>query len=134
MGYLLGTRSSSSQLGGLTAAERSQVDELRTELHFRRDYDGHVSVRDSKGVWWELRLDAKLPGTLLLRDEQDNIWFITYDMQQLDLTDDYLVGSLFASTGWEADLQRVTVKTESGILEPVTLPKESFRDLISIVQ
>lgn len=46
------------------------ADELRAELHFRRDYDGHVFVADSKGGWWELRLDAKLPGTLLLRDPQ----------------------------------------------------------------
>lgn len=57
-------------------------DELRRELHFRRDYDGHVFVRDASGQWWEVRLDAKLPGTMLLRDSNDNVYFITYNNVQ----------------------------------------------------
>lgn len=31
------------------------------------------------GNWWEVRTDAKLPGTLLLRDPSDNVYFITYN-------------------------------------------------------
>ena len=36
-------------------------------------------VQDGSGAWWEVRVDAKLPGTMLLRDSQDSVYFITYN-------------------------------------------------------
>ncbi|GLI60519.1 hypothetical protein VaNZ11_002525 [Volvox africanus] len=134
MGYLLGSRSGGSDNGGLSAAERADVDELRRELHFRRDYDGHVFVRDGRGAWWEVRLDAKLPGTMLLRDPQDGVFFITYNnIQQIDLTDDYVVGSLFAGGDWESIAQRLQARDDMGALVDVKLGKEAFRDMISVM-
>ncbi|EFJ40786.1 hypothetical protein VOLCADRAFT_121683 [Volvox carteri f. nagariensis] len=123
VGFLAGSRS-----GG------GESDELRRELHFRRDYDGHVFVRDGRGSWWEVRLDAKLPGTLLLRDPRDGVYFITYNnIQQIDLTDDYVVGSLFAGGDWEAIAQRVQARDDAGALVDVKMPKDAFRDMISVM-
>lgn len=134
VGFLLGQRSGGSNDGQLTAAERAEVDELRRELHFRRDYDGHVFVRDASGQWWEVRLDAKLPGTMLLRDSNDNVYFITYNnVQQIDLTDDYVVGSLFVGDDWKVMLQRVQVRDDGGAVVDLQLPKDAFRDLISVM-
>ncbi|GLC43429.1 hypothetical protein PLESTB_001556400 [Pleodorina starrii] len=135
VGYLAGSRSGGDSNGGLSAAERADVDELRRELHFRRDYDGHVFVRDGRGSWWEVRLDAKLPGTLLLRDPQDGVFFVTYNnIQQIDLTDDYVVGSLFAGGDWEVLVQRVQARDDNGTLIDLKLPKEAFRDMISVLE
>ncbi|KXZ55132.1 hypothetical protein GPECTOR_3g283 [Gonium pectorale] len=133
LGFFAGSRSG-GEAGGLSASERAEVDDLRRELNFRRDYDGHVFVRDGSGRWWEVRLDAKLPGTLLLRDQDNAVYFITYNtIQQIDLTDDYVVGSLFAGGDWTAVLQRVQARDEAGLLVDVRLDKEAFRDLISVM-
>lgn len=54
------------------------ADALRDEGGFRREYDGHVWVQARNGGWMEVRLDAKLPGTVLLRDEATGaVFYIT---------------------------------------------------------
>jgi hypothetical protein len=37
-----------------------EIDELRAEAQFRRDYDGHVWVQARNGQWCEVRLDAQV--------------------------------------------------------------------------
>ncbi len=60
-----------------------RADELRRDAQFRRDYDGRVWVQSRAGEWWEVRLDAQVPGTLLLRDPQGFVHFITLNLQQV---------------------------------------------------
>lgn len=54
------------------------ADRLREESGFRREYDGHVWLRSMDGNWLEVRTDAKMPGTVLLRDKDGYVYFITY--------------------------------------------------------
>ncbi len=54
------------------------ADRLREESGFRREYDGHVWLRSTDGNWLEVRTDAKMPGTVLLRDKDGYVYFITY--------------------------------------------------------
>lgn len=60
------------------APARAPADALRDEGGFRREYDGHVWVQARSGGWMEVRLDAKVPGTVLLRDEATGaVYFIS---------------------------------------------------------
>ena len=59
------------------------ADDLRTEAKFRRDYDGHVFVQAQDGSYFEVRLDAQIPGTILLRDTDNFVYFITLNIQQV---------------------------------------------------
>ncbi len=52
---------------------------------------------------------------------------------QIDLTDDYVVGSLFAGDDWKALLQRVQARDDGGAVVDLQLPKDAFRDLISVM-
>ena len=62
------------------------TDNLRDEGGFRRGYDGHVSLLSRDGIPVEVRLDAKMPGTVLLRDQQGYVYFITFNnVQQVGL-------------------------------------------------
>ncbi|KIZ00564.1 hypothetical protein MNEG_7396 [Monoraphidium neglectum] len=86
----------------------------------------------------EVRLDAKVPGTVLLRDEGSGaVFYITNsNVQQFDLTDDYVVMALFGDGSWEDDMQRLQAREEEGgggDLVDVVMDQESFRDLISVM-
>lgn len=59
------------------------TDSLRQEAQFRRDYDGHVWVQSRAGEWWEVRVDAQVPGTVLLRDPRGYVHFISLNLQQV---------------------------------------------------
>ncbi|GFH15657.1 uncharacterized protein HaLaN_11924 [Haematococcus lacustris] len=73
VGYVFGSQSSTPLLSGLTDQDRKDIDELRAEAHFRRDYDGHVA---------EVRQDAELAGTLLVRSASGRVSFFTMGLQQ----------------------------------------------------
>ncbi|KAF5825344.1 hypothetical protein DUNSADRAFT_11372 [Dunaliella salina] len=56
-GYLIGTSGGQGNAPGVTpisAGERRDIDSLRAEAQFRREYDGHVWVRARSGDWWEV--------------------------------------------------------------------------------
>ena len=60
-----------------------QPDALRDEGGFRREYDGRLWLSTRAGGWMEARLDAKLPGTVLLRNEADGaVYYVTYNAVQ----------------------------------------------------
>lgn len=52
---------------------------------------------------------------------------------QIDLTDDYVVISLFGDGAWETSIQRLVGKDDAGDPVDVYLDQASFRDLLSIV-
>jgi hypothetical protein len=58
-------------------------DALRDEGGFKREYDGHLWLKARSGSWVEVRLDAKVPGTVLLRDDGSGaVHYITYNNVQ----------------------------------------------------
>eukprot|EP00955_Chlamydomonas_euryale_P045550 353182-Chlamydomonas_euryale.AAC.42 len=150
LGFILGSSQGSVQ--GVDPTERKEIDELRAEAKFRRDYDGHVFVQipvvaqvlkmectrafvqAKDGSWFEARLDAQIPGTLLLRDPDNFVYFINLNIQQIDLTDDYVVVSIFGDGSWESTLQKVQGKDDNGVLIDARFDQEAFRDLISIME
>eukprot|EP00775_Hariotina_reticulata_P011188 gene11188-11338_t len=120
---------------GINAEEKANIDALRDEAGFRRSYDGHVLLLSRDGDPVELRLDAKMPGTVLLRDQNGYVHFITFNnIQQIDLTDDYAVMALFGDGAWEDTMQRLTARDDEGKLVDVVLDQEAFRDLISVLE
>ena len=54
--------------------------------------------------------------------------------KQIDLTDDYVVVSIFGDGSWERLIQKVTAKDDGGSMIDARLDQEAFRDLISIMQ
>lgn len=66
------------------------TDALRDEGGFERSYDGHVFLISREGAKMELRLDARMPGTVLLRDPQGYVYFMTFNtIQQVRLGDTF---------------------------------------------
>lgn len=99
-----------------------------------RDYSGRVFLQGSSGKSYQLRTDAKVPGMVLLRDPSGMVFYITYNnIQQVDLSDDYVVSAIFGNTDWEAGLQPVQALDKDGQLVTVQLDKIAFEDLVSIM-
>ncbi|KAJ9524020.1 hypothetical protein QJQ45_022484, partial [Haematococcus lacustris] len=132
VGYVFGSQSSTPLLSGLTDQDRKDIDELRAEAHFRRDYDGHVWVQERAGEWAEVRQDAELAGTLLVRSASGRVSFFTMGLQQIDLTDDFVVAAVFGDGSWERVLQPLKAKDDNDQVVDVVLDQDSFRELISI--
>ncbi len=55
------------------------ADAARAEGGFKREYDGHVWVQSRNESWLELRLDAKVPGAVLLRDANNYVYTLTFN-------------------------------------------------------
>lgn len=91
-----------------------------------------MQARD--GSWFEVKPDAKLPGTLLLRDPDGFLYTKTVDVQQVDLSEDYVVAAVFGDGAWETTLAKVQGKDEEGRLVDAVLDEDSFRDFISITE
>ena len=53
---------------------------------------------------------------------------------QIDLTDDYVVTSIFGDGTWERTIQKVQGKDDDGKMQDARMDQESFRDLISIME
>lgn len=120
----------------LSAAEeeREDIRQYREETRFKREYDGHVWLRSSSEDWFEIRLDAKVPGTVLLRHPSGQVHYVTFNnIQQIDLTDDYVVMALFAGGSWEQNMQPLQARNDKGAVEEVKLDQETFRDLVSLM-
>jgi hypothetical protein len=45
----------------------TEIDAKRADGHFRRAYDGHVSVQMRNGDWMDIRCDPQTEGVILLR-------------------------------------------------------------------
>lgn len=124
---------------------------MREDVGFRRGFDGHVEVRRRGGglpptnpaAWMEVKTDAGVPGTLLLRDAADGgrIWYLSVpQVQQVDLTDDFAVAAIFAGGAWERAMQPLQAPAEEGgaaalaglKVEDVRLDREAFRALTTV--
>jgi len=136
IGYLAGSGKSEDSIPGIppiSAEDRKEIADLRAEAQFRREYDGRVWVLTQSGEWWEVRSDPQVAGTLLMRDPQGYVHSITLGLQQIDLTDDYVVVALFGDGSWQQQAQRVQAKNDDGEIVDAQLTQEAFRDLISLI-
>lgn len=52
---------------------------------------------------------------------------------QIDLTDDYIVGTLFAGGDWKASMTRLQARSEGGQLVDVYLTRDAFYEQVSLL-
>lgn len=125
---------STKTMGGTDGLTFEQIDKRRLEFGFRRDYDGTVWLLSrASGSAYQAKCDALIPGTLLLRDPNDFVYYISFNnVQQIDLSDDEAVSALVGDGLWEANLQPVPGRNEDGALVDVKMDEQTFRELISL--
>eukprot|EP00798_Chlamydomonas_sp_ICE-L_P011478 gene11478-34194_t len=82
IGYLAGRSKGTDP--NVDPSELKELLEMRSQAHFRRDFDGHVWVQGQDGRWSEIRLDPKVPSTVLLRSPDGYVSTMTLGLQQLN--------------------------------------------------
>lgn len=124
----------SSKVGGSDGLTYEQIDKRRLEFGFRRDYDGTVYLLSrGTGKWYQVKADALIPGTLLLRDPDNFVYFISFNnVQQIDLSDDEAISALVGDGAWEGALQPVPGRDDVGNIADVVMDEETFRTIISL--
>ncbi|MEW5302622.1 MAG: hypothetical protein WDW36_005388 [Sanguina aurantia] len=135
VGWVLANNMAAGDSSTFSGAEQTEIVSLREEAGFRRDFDGSLWLQAPSGTWYEAKLDAQVPGTVLLRNDQDStISFISFSMQQIDLTDDTLVTSVFGDRNWPALLEQVPAKNDIDQLIGLALDRDGFQNLVSILE
>eukprot|EP00798_Chlamydomonas_sp_ICE-L_P018531 gene18534-25037_t len=132
IGYLVGVRTAAPD--GVDAEDARDIMALRREARFLRDLDGVVWVMDNNGGWSEVKLDAQVPGSVLLRDPDGFVYYMGVEQeqqvagsvllrdpagfvyymgveqeQQVDLTDDEVVAAVFGDGTWQRSRTRLQV-------------------------
>eukprot|EP00877_Chromochloris_zofingiensis_P007904 jgi/Chrzof1/3367/Cz12g22160.t1 len=111
-----------------------EIDKHRIEMNFRRAYDGHVALVSKKnGQYLDVKCDMQVPGTVLFRAPNGQVYYIAYaSLKQVDLSDDQVVSAL-AQDDWEQNLQPIQSVDDKGKVSPLELTREGFYQLLSIV-
>eukprot|EP00879_Flechtneria_rotunda_P007384 GHRR01007746.1.p1 GENE.GHRR01007746.1~~GHRR01007746.1.p1 ORF type:complete len:214 (+),score=66.25 GHRR01007746.1:390-1031(+) len=119
--------------GSMTALT---VENLRLKYGIRRGVDGRVQLKKSDGKWMQIKLDMELQGTMLLRDTTtDEIYVLQTDtLQQIDLSDDYLLMMLFSDGSWQEDIQPIRLGDAEEGYEDLKLPEQQFKDLVGMIK
>lgn len=62
-----------------------EIDLRRDTLNFRRAYDGKVAIMNKKtNQFYDVKLDLQSPGTVLLRDDEGQVYYIKFSgLQQV---------------------------------------------------
>ncbi|KAG2494784.1 hypothetical protein HYH03_007027 [Edaphochlamys debaryana] len=126
-----------SVMDGKLKPEQYQSERLK--MNFRRELDGRVTLRNRQGQWYSVRPDLQVPGFLLLRDQSGAVFFLPPDAEgdglaQLDLSDDAVVAELFYNTAWQDVMIPMSVRAESGEVQPLRLSEREFREVVSLVE
>lgn len=121
--------------GKFSSKDRKALDEFRAKYNFRRAKDGRISVKAANGMWYAVRLDMEVPGVLLLRDTDGFIYAVQTDgLQQVDLSDDFVVLLMFAEGEWEGQLAPIEMPDEQGKVVQLKLDEKQFRDVIGVLK
>jgi hypothetical protein len=109
---------------------------LRLKYGIRRGDDGRVQLRKEDGTWMQLKLDMEVRGTMLLRNTADDtIWVLQTEMlEQIDLSDDYMLFSLFADKGWEQQIVPIQLTDESGSPSILEMNAQQFKDYVGLLK
>lgn len=111
------------------------LEDVRNKYRLRRNVDGRVQLKSSRGEWWSVRLDMEVPGAILLRDPNGSIYAVqTETVQQVDLSDDYICLLMFADGGWEKQMSPIEYAGEDGKTQQLKLDEKEFREVIGILK
>ncbi|KAF6261645.1 hypothetical protein COO60DRAFT_743645 [Scenedesmus sp. NREL 46B-D3] len=121
------------EAGGL---DPLQLENFRLKYNIRRDASGRAQLRRSDGTWMQCKLDMEVSGTMLLRDTNDSSVHVlqTDKLEQIDLSDDYLLLTLFADGEWEGQTQPIQLAGDSGALEPLQVEEQQFKDFVGMIK
>lgn len=109
---------------------------LRLKYGIRRGDDGRVQLRKADGTWMQLKLDMEVRGTMLLRNTvDDTIWVLqTERLEQVDLSDDYLMFFMFADGGWEQQMLPIRIADENGESSTLEMGEQQFKDFVGLLK
>uniref|UniRef100_A0A7S0RJR6 Uncharacterized protein n=1 Tax=Chlamydomonas leiostraca TaxID=1034604 RepID=A0A7S0RJR6_9CHLO len=109
-----------------------EVVERREAMHFVRSFDGKVALQSKDRKLWDVKLDLRSPGTVLLRAPDGVVHYLAFStLQQVDLSDDEVVGAI-AFSEWEKGAQPVQAE-EGRSVRKLELTREGFYELMSVV-
>ncbi|KAF8065670.1 hypothetical protein HT031_003271 [Scenedesmus sp. PABB004] len=116
--------------------EPAALASLRLKYGIRRGPDGRVSLRTRGGTWMQAKLDMEVKGTMLLRNCDDSSVHVlqTDKLEQIDLSDDYLLLMLFADGGWEETTTPIQLSGEDGRPEALTVGEQQFKDFVGMLK
>ncbi|KAG1660999.1 hypothetical protein FOA52_007164 [Chlamydomonas sp. UWO 241] len=114
----------------------SALEELRKRYKIRRSLDGRVQLLSSKGKWFSVRLDMEVPGAMLLREPDLGFVYAvqTEALQQIDLSDDYVLLLMFADSAWEEQMSPVSYSDENGKSKQLKLDEREFREVVGLLK
>lgn len=111
------------------------LNDIRNKYKVRRTVDGRVQVKSAKGDWISVRLDMEVPGALLMRDPKGSIFAVQTDtLQQIDLSDDYVVLMMFSDGAWEELMVPIQFTDDAGKMQQLKLDEREFRDVVGILK
>uniref|UniRef100_A0A383VBG5 Uncharacterized protein n=1 Tax=Tetradesmus obliquus TaxID=3088 RepID=A0A383VBG5_TETOB len=115
--------------------DASALETFRLKYGMRRDVNGRAQLRRSDGTWMQCKLDMEVAGTMLLRDTNDGSVHVlqTDKLEQIDLSDDYLLLTLFADGEWQGQTQPIQLG-DGDKLEPLQVEEQQFKDFVGMIK
>ncbi|KAJ9518385.1 hypothetical protein V8C86DRAFT_2855117 [Haematococcus lacustris] len=111
------------------------LDEFRLKYNLKRTPDGRLQLRNSKGEWFQCRLDMEVPGTMLLRASNGDVYGLQTDvLSQIDLTDDLVALMVFGTGDWEDQISPIEYEDEQGKVTPLNMEGGEFRQVVGILK
>lgn len=111
------------------------LEDFRNKYGLKRITDGRLMLKSSKGEWYLCRLDMEVPGSMLLRDSKGNIFAIQTDqLQQVDLSDDYVALMMFADGEWENQMSPIEYEDAGGKTLQLKMDESEFRQVVGLLK
>lgn len=109
---------------------------LRLKYGIRRGDNGRVQLRRTDGSWMQVKLDMEMRGTILLRNTTDDtVWVLQTDrLEQVDLSDDYILFMLFADDAWEQQIAPIRIADENGEASMLEMGEQQFKDYVGLLK
>eukprot|EP00878_Enallax_costatus_P011561 GHUV01012069.1.p1 GENE.GHUV01012069.1~~GHUV01012069.1.p1 ORF type:complete len:248 (+),score=50.94 GHUV01012069.1:135-878(+) len=112
----------------------SEIDKKLRKAGVKRSHDGHVAIQNKyTKTWVDVKCDFQVPGLLLLREEDGQVYWLGYGaVKQVDLSDDQVVTAV-AADDWENSMTLVQAENEAGGIEALELSREAFYQIVSLI-
>lgn len=115
--------------------DKQALDSYRLQYGIRREMNGRVQLRSRTGSWYSIRLDLEVPGAVLLQDESGYVYALECDgLAQIDLSDDYVLFTLFADPAWEEEIVPIEYEDDDGKAVQLKLSRQEFRDFVGLLK
>lgn len=110
-----------------------EVDAFRKGHSFRRGSDGKIALQNKQtNEWFDAKCDLLIPGFMLLRHPAGQVNYIAYAvLQQVDMSDDIVVGSI-ATSSWETEMSPVQAIDPGEKKIELELNRDEFYNLGSL--